>query len=49
MQQALAHGTRTVMLHPGQVVLDVAGDKRPGTTCSICLNKRAARKVMITA
>lgn len=32
MQQALAHGTRTVMLHQGQVVLDVAGDKRQGMT-----------------
>ena len=30
MQQALAHGTRTVMLHQGQVVLDVAGDIRKG-------------------
>ena len=32
MQQALAHGTRTVMLHQGQVVLDVAGDTRRGMT-----------------
>ena len=32
MQQALAHGTRTVMLHQGQVVLDVAGDIRKGMT-----------------
>lgn len=30
MQQALAHGTRTVMLHQGQVVLDVSGDARKG-------------------
>ncbi|WP_239324035.1 ABC transporter ATP-binding protein [Snodgrassella gandavensis] len=30
MQQALDHGSRTVMLHQGQVVLDVAGDKRAG-------------------
>ena len=32
MQQALTHGDRTVMLHQGQVVLDVAGDKRKGMT-----------------
>lgn len=30
MAQALAHGTRTVMLHQGQVVLDVSGDERRG-------------------
>lgn len=30
MQQALTHGTRTVMLHQGQVVLDVSGDDRRG-------------------
>jgi len=28
MRQALDHGTRTVMLHEGQVVLDIAGDRR---------------------
>ena len=28
MRQALDHGTRTVMLHQGQVVLDVSGDDR---------------------
>ena len=28
MRQALDHGHRTVMLHQGQVVLDVAGDER---------------------
>lgn len=32
MQQALTHGTRTVMLHQGQVVLDVSGDERKGMT-----------------
>lgn len=32
MQQALDHGHRTVMLHQGQVVLDVNGDKRQGMT-----------------
>ena len=30
MRQALDHGSRTVMLHQGQVVLDVHGDKRAG-------------------
>ena len=28
MRQALDHGSRTVMLHQGQVVLDVAGAER---------------------
>lgn len=32
MQQALEHGSRTVMLHQGQVVLDVSGDERKGMT-----------------
>ncbi|TWV84924.1 ABC transporter ATP-binding protein [Moraxella sp. VT-16-12] len=32
MAQALSHGTRTVMLHQGQVVLDVSGDERRGMT-----------------
>lgn len=32
MQQALDHGTRTVMLHQGQVVLDVSGRERQGMT-----------------
>lgn len=30
MAQALTHGTRTIMLHRGQVVLDVSGDERAG-------------------
>lgn len=30
MQQALDHGQRTVMLHQGQVVLDVSGSRRQG-------------------
>ncbi|CAJ92533.1 ABC-type putative transport system, ATPase component [Cupriavidus necator] len=30
MRQALDYGQRTVMLHQGQVVLDVSGDKRKG-------------------
>jgi len=28
MRQALDYGQRTVMLHQGQVVLDVSGDER---------------------
>lgn len=28
MRQALDHGHRTVMLHQGQVIFDVSGDKR---------------------
>lgn len=32
MQQALEHGSRTVMLHQGRVVLDVSGDERKGMT-----------------
>ena len=28
MRQALDHGSRTVMLHQGKVVLDVSGEKR---------------------
>lgn len=38
MQQALTHGTRTVMLHQGQVVLDVSGDERCGMTVQDLLN-----------
>lgn len=30
MQQALNHGTRTIMLHQGQIVLDIAGATRDG-------------------
>ncbi len=30
MRQALDYGQRTVMLHQGQVVLDVSGDERKG-------------------
>lgn len=32
MQQALDYGTRTIMLHQGQVVLDVGGNERKGMT-----------------
>lgn len=38
MQQALNHGDRTVMLHQGQVVLDVSGDERKGMTVHDLLN-----------
>lgn len=38
MQQALQHGTRTVMLHQGQVVLDVSGSERRGMTVHDLLN-----------
>lgn len=38
MQQALTHGTRTVMLHQGQVVLDVSGEQRQGMTVQDLLN-----------
>lgn len=38
MQQALTHGTRTVMLHQGQVVLDVSGKEREGMTVPDLLN-----------
>ena len=38
MQQALTHGTRTVMLHQGQVMLDVSGDKRQGMNVQDLLN-----------
>lgn len=32
MKQALSHGDRTVMLHQGQVVLDVSGAEREQLT-----------------
>ncbi len=32
MRQALEVGTRTIMLHEGRIVLDVAGEKRTGLT-----------------
>lgn len=32
MSQALSVGTRTVMLHEGQIILDVRGDERDGLT-----------------
>jgi len=38
MKQALEHGTRTVMLHEGRVVFDVAGERRQGLTVGDLLN-----------
>jgi putative ABC transport system ATP-binding protein len=32
MQQALRVGTRTLMLHQGEIALDVSGDERAGMT-----------------
>lgn len=32
MKQALQHGDRTIMLHEGRIILDVAGDDRKGLT-----------------
>ena len=42
MRQALDYGDRTVMLHQGQVVLDVSGDARSATcrTCCRCSRER---------
>ena len=34
MQQALQHGSRTVMLHQGKVLVDVSADKRSSMTVS---------------
>ena len=38
MKQALEHGQRTVMLHQGQVVLDVSGEERAQMTVSDLLH-----------
>lgn len=38
MALALTHGTRTIMLHQGKVVLDVSGDERRGMTVQSLLN-----------
>jgi putative ABC transport system ATP-binding protein len=32
MQQALSYGTRTLMMHQGQVILDIAGAERASLT-----------------
>ncbi len=39
MKQALEYGTRTVMLHQGQVVLDISGDERRKLTVTDLLNQ----------
>jgi putative ABC transport system ATP-binding protein len=39
MQQALNHGTRTLMLHEGQVLFDVSGDERASLTMADLLAK----------
>lgn len=39
MQQALALGDRTLMLHEGQPVLDIVGEERRGLTVNDLLNK----------
>lgn len=38
MRQALDHGSRTVMLHQGKVVLDVSGERRAGMDVPDLLN-----------
>lgn len=38
MRQALDHGSRTVMLHQGKVVLDVSGQQRAGMDVPDLLN-----------
>ena len=39
MQQALTHGTRTLMLHKGEVVLDIAQKERQGLTVQGLVDK----------
>jgi putative ABC transport system ATP-binding protein len=39
MQQALALGTRTLMMHQGQVILDLRGEERARLTVSDLVNK----------
>ena len=34
MQQALSHGTRTIMLHQGEIILDVSGEVRANLSIS---------------
>ncbi len=38
MRKALEHGERTIMLHEGRVILDVAGDDRKGLTVADLLH-----------
>lgn len=39
MRQALDHGTRTIMMHEGRIVLDFSGDDRKGLTVEDLLQK----------
>lgn len=41
MRHALDHGDRTIMLHEGKVVLDIAGDRRKGLTVQDLLDQFA--------
>lgn len=34
MQQALTYGTRTIMLHQGEIILDVSGEVRKNLSIS---------------
>jgi putative ABC transport system ATP-binding protein len=38
MQQALEHGERTIMMHEGEIVLDIAGEKRKELTVAHLLD-----------
>lgn len=38
MRQALDHGSRTIMLHEGKIIFDLAGDKRAGYEVKDLLN-----------
>ena len=39
MEQALRHGTRTIMMHRGRVIYDVQGDERAGLNVKDLLDK----------
>jgi len=39
MQQALTHGTRTLMLHKGQIALDIDAEERKGMTVQDLIDK----------
>lgn len=41
MRHALDHGDRTIMLHEGRIVLDIAGDRRKGLTVQDLLDQFA--------
>jgi len=44
MQQALRVGSRTVMLHQGEIALDVAGDERQGMTVDDLVKRFQAKR-----